>query len=375
MRSVLLSLLAADVEARSSAHAHTRHSSHATSEATVQMSSDGTTTTSLELLGLDAPSPSPSYEWELCVSAAFFTAGVVHGCAGFGAGMVSMAILPTRLPLLDATPVCAIFALLVALTMAVHLREALGSPKVRAALIALVAGAAIGVPIGGVLLLAADSRVLRFLLGACMLIFVCERMLHEVGWLDERTLKSPRSRAANHEAASTVLLDGVDSALRGLPRVVDHPFVAFGVGVASGILGGALNECGPPVVMFLALKGWSKDEQKACLQFYFLLVSLFSVTMLAHKGVLLPRHLYLDVVGLPAAAMGIGLGVACYSQIDHKLFGRIVVFALLVAGTVYVVHASSQLIDEVAGRRRSIFEDWAVIGTNAGGARTAHEDA
>ena len=38
------------------------------------------------------------------------------------------------------------------------------------------------------------------------------------------------------------------------------------VGLSSGMLSGALNEGGPPVVIFLALQGWSKDRVKAGLQ-------------------------------------------------------------------------------------------------------------
>ena len=42
--------------------------------------------------------------------------------------------------------------------------------------------------------------------------------------------------------------------------------MGFGVGLASGVLGGALNEAGPPVVIYLTLKQWPKDDVKATLQ-------------------------------------------------------------------------------------------------------------
>ena len=40
------------------------------------------------------------------------------------------------------------------------------------------------------------------------------------------------------------------------------------MGVLSGVLGGALNEAGPPVVIYLTLKHWPKDDVKATLQVY-----------------------------------------------------------------------------------------------------------
>lgn len=42
--------------------------------------------------------------------------------------------------------------------------------------------------------------------------------------------------------------------------MVDHPLTSVAVGLASGVLGGALNEAGPPVVVLLALKEWPKDD-------------------------------------------------------------------------------------------------------------------
>ena len=125
------------------------------------------------------------YEKELAVSVGFLAAGFIHAAAGFGAGMTSMAILPFRLPLTDATPVVAVFSFLVMLTMSMQLRNALSRPRVRAVLPPLVIGAAAGVPLGGVLLTAADPRVLKIILGVCMLIFVFERMLHELGCTEE----------------------------------------------------------------------------------------------------------------------------------------------------------------------------------------------
>ena len=38
--------------------------------------------------------------------------------------------------------------------------------------------------------------------------------------------------------------------------------IGFSVGLVSGILNGALNEGGPPVVIYLAVKRWHKDDQK-----------------------------------------------------------------------------------------------------------------
>ena len=83
---------------------------------------------------------------------------------------------------------------------------------------------------------------------------------------------------------------------------------------------------------------------QATLQFYFFLIALFSVLMLAQKGLLAQRHLYYDALGLPSAALGIGLGVALYSRLDQRIFGRVIVGALLLAGVTYIADAASALL-------------------------------
>lgn len=342
---------------------------------------------------------SAAYDWA-CVWFAFALAGFVQGVAGFGAGITAMAILPIRLPLRDATPVCAVFLLLAVLVLSLQQRDVLCQPRVRAVLPALVVGASVGVPLGGVLLTAADPRALRVLLGVCMLAFVAERALHDLRSEDGAEDETAEGgevdsfaaadrvhhlrRDANQDDAESPgapspaedelrLLQGASllhgrsdeahapgssgpaeaASARTRDRCLGQPeragcagcpLVGVGVGVLSGVLGGALNEAGPPVVMYLALERWDKDALKGTLQFYFLLISLFSVTMLTLKGILLPRHLVAAAAGLPAAAAGLGLGVALYRRLDQRLFGRVVVVAFFVAGVSYIAHSAAELL-------------------------------
>ena len=99
-------------------------------------------------------------------------------------------------------------------------------------------------------------------------------------------------------------------------RAIDHPMAGVVTGVASGVLCGALNEGAVPVVIYLAQRGWLKHDVKATLQFYFVYLGLLSVCTLGYEGLLTRRHLYFDVVGLPAAVAGINLGVCvCRSRV------------------------------------------------------------
>ena len=123
--------------------------------------------------------------------------------------------------------------------------------------------------------------------------------------------------------------------------------MAVCVGVLSGVLGGALNEGGPPVIMYLALKRWPHDVVKATLQVYFAVVSFGVLAMMWHRGIYQKQHLIYDALGLPAAALGAFAGTMVYRRIDQDLFGWLVIIALGLVGTAYVSHAAMQLLDDV----------------------------
>ena len=230
------------------------------------------------------------------VSVAFLVASFVHGIAGFGAGIVAMSIVPLQLPVMEAVPIVAVFSLCICAGLALQLRGALSNPSVRPVLLSLVVGCVIGVPLGGVLLTRADPRWLRIALGMCMLLFVGERVMHD----DDGAAAERRAYAAVAEGDAHALRPVAMEQIQPSPltspsvsprllsrlgrpieaeeppaspkikhrgrRTIDHPLVGVAVGLASGVLGGALNEAGPPVVIYLTLKQWPKDDVKATLQ-------------------------------------------------------------------------------------------------------------
>ena len=333
---------------------------------------------------------------------AFLVAGLVQGIAGFGAGMVAMALLPVKLSMMEAVPTVSLLWLFVTLAVLSSAGGALASPRVRATLPPLCIGAVLGVPLGVNLLTSVDPRVLRIALGASMLVFVAERVLGELSgaaghagrpaaavephvaqpWSaladdsddvdscsDVSSCRSPLSHCAlspivaarpSPSAKSVApmaceplrlpmrLLSGATtravSAKGGAQRCVDHPLVALLVGLSSGVLSGALNEGGPPVVMYLALRRWQNDEVKATLQAFLLLMSLVGLGVLRHRGLLGAQHMIYAADGLPAAALGIYAGVLVYGRIDQQAFGRLLTVAMLATGVVYIAGATQQLL-------------------------------
>ena len=64
---------------------------------------------------------------------------------------------------------------------------------------------------------------------------------------------------------------------------------------------------------------------------------------LASQGVLETRHLVYDLLGLPAAALGLALGVCVYEKLDQQVFTRLVVVAMAITGSSYIISSAIDL--------------------------------
>lgn len=316
---------------------------------------------------------------ELVVCIAFAVAGFVQGVSGFASGMVSMAILPLAMPMIDVVPIVAVFCGATNLTILLQLRRSLDE-QVLSSLPMLIFGQFGGVPLGVLLLQHADPEWLRIMLGVTMLGFVAHEWHHKLEhWCKFGVCTAPATGAGPHdEDEGEPLVSLQDSSSQklslALPGTVeaenfdiDSPKKASSAGtsastssgadqigswwglpfgVLAGVLNGALNEGGPPVVVFFALRRWDKDKVKVALQAFFVSMSITTLLAQTFHGLILRRHLYFDLVGLPAAAAGIKAGTVVYSQFDTNGFADVVVMSLLVTGILFIYHASSNLHDK-----------------------------
>jgi uncharacterized membrane protein YfcA len=121
------------------------------------------------------------------------------------------------------------------------------------------------------------------------------------------------------------------------PPELNHPAWAFAFGLAAGMLGGAYNTSGPPVVVYGNARRWSPLEFKSNLQGFFFLNSTLVVT-----GHLLSGNLNAEVwryylTALPALALGALAGVSLDRWVNPATFRRIVLVLLLVMGVKMVM--------------------------------------
>lgn len=118
------------------------------------------------------------------------------------------------------------------------------------------------------------------------------------------------------------------------PRLSRSPAVLAGTGVISGLMNGMTTFSGPPVVLLLAGSDATKDEMRANLSLYFLVLNVLMVPMLIARG-LLTADLAVDCAKLsPFVVLGAAAGSLAASRIGQTGFRKAVLLVLAACGAV-----------------------------------------
>jgi uncharacterized membrane protein YfcA len=106
-----------------------------------------------------------------------------------------------------------------------------------------------------------------------------------------------------------------------------------GVGVASGIVGGASGLAGIVPTIWAGLRGLSKERQRAVFQPVAVATFAGSALWLGGTGAVDADSTILFAVGLPAVLAGSSLGLRFFGRLGESGFRRIVLILLLLAGS------------------------------------------
>ncbi|MCS6845010.1 MAG: sulfite exporter TauE/SafE family protein [Caldilineales bacterium] len=228
----------------------------------------------------------------LLAALAIFISVFTQSTVGFGTAMVGMPLLVSIVGIRVAAPLVALIGLTTEVLLLFILR---GHLEVRS-IARLVAAAAVGVPLGiwGVRHL--SEALVVGLLGV---VLVAYALYNLVG------LQVPPLAAAKW---------------------------AYVFGFASGVLGGAYNTSGPPVVIYGTGRRWSPDEFRANLQGFFLVIDAMVVAGHAAAGNLTGEVWQVYLVGLGALAAGMALGLAVGRRIAPETFRKLVLVTLALLG-------------------------------------------
>ena len=237
--------------------------------------------------------------------AATFLAALVAGMAGFAFGLVAAAIWLHVLTPLQTTTLIVAFGLIVQGYSVWKLRRALKLKR----LLPFLIGGAIGLPAGVELLRWAPAETLRVGIGVFLIAFSLY------------SLARPQFRL--------VTVGG---------RLADG-----GVGVLSGVLGGATGFGGILPTIWSNIRGWPKDEQRAVFQPTGVAIFLGTALLLGGTGTITPDTIRLFLIGLPALLLGSWLGLRLYGKLDETGFRRVVLALLLLSGLALIVPLAVKL--------------------------------
>ena len=122
----------------------------------------------------------------------------------------------------------------------------------------------------------------------------------------------------------------------GLPEI-KKVWLAYPFGFVSGILGGAYNTNGPPLVIYGTLQRWPPEQFRATLQGAFFFTNFVILAGHALAGLWTRQVWLLFLYTSPAVFLAIFAGRAVNTRIPQKLFARIVYGVLIALGVLFLV--------------------------------------
>jgi uncharacterized membrane protein YfcA len=222
----------------------------------------------------------------------FFFAAFTQSLTGFGDALVAMALLPGLIGIQTSAPLVAIFALTIELVvLGRHWR----SLNLRA-ILPIILTSAIGIPLGIWALQGVDENLVLSFLGGLIAAYAIYSLLN---------LKLPE---------------------------LNQPAWAYLFGLFAGLLGGAYNTSGPPVVIYGNARRWPPREFKSNLQSIFVLNSAMVFGGHAISGNVTPEVWQLYLWSIPAILLGFLAGNKMDHYLDADRFRRIVLWLLIVLG-------------------------------------------
>lgn len=121
------------------------------------------------------------------------------------------------------------------------------------------------------------------------------------------------------------------------PPALAHRGWALAFGFVAGILGGAYNTSGPPVIIYGSCRRWPPAEFKSNLQGFFLVTSITVIFTHFLSGNVTAVVWYNFFIAVPAILLALGIGFRLDKYVDPHRFRKLVLVVLVVLGLVLIV--------------------------------------
>ncbi len=228
----------------------------------------------------------------LLIALIIFVGIMTQSMIGFGVALICMPLLIRLLDPVTAATLVALFSLPLQLIIIWRYRRALNIVPFWRVMV----GAIAGIPFGVLLLSALDRTLILGALGVLLIGYALYSLLK---------LRLPALR---------------------------NPSWGFGFGLTAGILSGAYNTGGPPMVIYGTCLRWDSEQFKANMQALLLVNSVLVIITHVAAGHVTPLVLQNLALALPMVALGTIAGFWLSRYVNEGVFYRLVLIMLLVIG-------------------------------------------
>ena len=231
------------------------------------------------------------------ILAVILLAALLQSAIGFGFGLVSMPLLALMMAAPDAAALVALCSATLSGTMLIRNRKGLHVEEAAG----LILAAAAGVPVGIFILASAPRQGLLIGLGLVVLLFSLVSLMQKTPF----EIKDRRWR--------------------------------FLAGFLGGVLGGAYNISGPPVVLYGAMRRWPPERFLAVTQAFFLPIALMVATGHALAGLWTRETLTLFAFAAPGIIAATFVGARLSRRLSAPALAKGVYALCAALGAMLVV--------------------------------------
>ena len=227
-----------------------------------------------------------------------FISTMARSTFGFGDALIAMPLLALVVPVSTATPLIALIAVIISTSILIRNWRLAKAPGA----LPLIIFSIIGIPVGLIYLREAAEDVVKIVLASIIILFSIYK------------LANPKLLTIKNEKLS------------------------FAFGLLAGMLGGAYNTNGPPIIIYGTLRGWEPDRFRAILQAIFLPTNIFIVIGHGIAGFWSQTVIFSFLFALPVVIIGIFLGGRLNKRIPAEKFTKYIYIFLIIIGVVLLVN-------------------------------------
>ncbi len=233
-----------------------------------------------------------------------FVAALTRSTFGFGDALIAMPLLALFIDIKVATPLMALIAFFIAISILIKNRDKVEFNSVWR----LIVASLVGIPIGLWYLDDINENIIKLILGIIILSFA--------GY----NLVKPKLHQLKSEKYAWIF------------------------GFIAGILGGAYNTNGPPIVIYSSLKKWNPQNFRATLQGYFFTTGILLVISHGIAGNYTNQVLTYFAYCLPVVLLAVIIGAKLNKKIPIIRFHKYIYMILIFLGFMLMYNSIKNLM-------------------------------